>query len=297
MSVDALAARLRRPLVWPVAAVFTLASLSALVVGDDTDAPPAGRAGLGSTAAAEADGAGGPSPAGSSSDEVPAAGDEGPAADEAAVAGAPLGASVVPAAGVHRYQVQSTDENGTSTVEEERREIEVLSGDRTSGTVQISARLDGESQVSVLDWSPTGALVRSTRIESPAGPSQDCAWDPPFPELGALSQGATWRIDSTCRAPVGGIDTHFTIRGGGEVTGQATVEFAGQELRVWQIARDRTTTIEAEAGGRSLRQTAREQGTLFFDPTRGLVIRSDVTVTLEGTQTGVTRRVSVLQAP
>lgn len=296
MSVASLAERLRRPLVWLIGAVFTLASLSALALGDDPARSRAGRAGLGSSAPVASGGAESPQPpAGSGGDAAPA-GETVPPDGGAPSAAAPLGVSVVPAAGVHRYEVQTTAEDGSSTVQEERREIEVLSGDRTGATVRITARLDDERQVSVLDWTPSGALVRSTRIESSAGGSQECTWDPPFPELGALGAGATWRIDSTCQAPVGGVDTRFTIRGGGEVTGQATVGFGGQELRVWQIARDRTTTIEADVGGRSLRQTAREQGTLFFDPARGLVIRSDVTVTLEGPQTGVTRRVSVLQA-
>lgn len=296
MSVASLAERLRRPLVWPIGAVFTLATLSALAVGDDPGTPRADRAGIGSAASVPTDGAESPQPTTAPGEGAAPPGETVSPDGEVPTAAAPLGASVVPAAGVHRYQVQTTAEDGTSTVQEERREIEVLTGDRTVATVRVTARLDDESQVSVLDWTPTGVLVRSTRIESSAGTSQDCTWDPPFPELGALGEGATWRIDSTCRAPVGGVDTRFTIRGGGEVTGQATVVFQDQELRVWRIARDRTTTIEADVGGRSLRQTAREQGTLFFDPTRGLVIRSDVTVTLEGAQTGVTRRVSVLQA-
>lgn len=281
---------------WPIGAVFALASLSALAVGDDPSTPRADRAGIGSSASVPSDGAESPQPTAAPGNEAVPPGETVPPDGGAPAAVTPLGASVVPAAGVYRYEVQTTAEDGTSTVQEERREIEVLSGDRTVATVRISARLHDESQVSVLDWTPTGALVRSTRIESSAGTSQECTWDPPFPELGALGDGATWRIESTCQTPVGGVDTRFTIRGRGEVTGQATVVFGGREVRVWQIIRDRTTTIEADVGGRSLRQTAREQGTLFFDPAQGLVIRSDVTVTLEGAQTGVTRRVSVLRA-
>jgi hypothetical protein len=85
------------------------------------------------------------------------------------------------------------------------------------------------------------------------------------------------------------------VTGSGRVTGATTVESGGRQLAVWQIARDRTTTISAVVGADELRQVVREEGTVLFDPARGVVVRSDVTVTLEGAQSGVTQRTSVLQ--
>lgn len=86
----------------------------------------------------------------------------------------------------------------------------------------------------------------------------------------------------------------FTVSGTSRVVGEAVASLGTEEVRVWQIERDRTTDIAAALGDQTLSQQAREQGTLFFDPVRGVVIRSDVTVTLSGSQTGVTRRVSAL---
>lgn len=297
MSVSTIADRLRRPLVGVIAAVFALGVASSVLVDPDPSAVDARRAGAGAVGSPDvaADGVvGGPGSA------VPVPGDPAAGGIDAVVVappdpGAPpLGPAAVPAAGVYRYEVQTTAD-GQSTVQEELREIEVLGGDRTAGTVQISARLAGESQVSVLDWSPAGAMVRSTRIESSGGSGQDCAWSPPFPELGSLGAGATWSLDSSCRTVVGGIDTGFRITGTGRVSGEAVLIVGEERVRVWQIERDRTTDISAELGAQSLTQQAREQGTLFLDPARGVVIRSDVTVTLTGARTGTSRRVSVLR--
>lgn len=299
MTVPAVAERLERPLAWAIGAVLSVGLLGALVVEPVPSAREARRPAA--TAGGPGDGSGSEpgAPATDASGEaaVGAGGDGQPAAPTpaATVPEEPLGVSAVPAPGVYRYEVQTTDEAGESVLQEELREVTAISGDRASGTIELSARLAGEDQVSVIDWSPTGALVRSTRIETPGGPSQDCSWDPPFAELGALGEGQTWTLDSTCRATVAGVGTSFRVTGSGQVVGSATVAFGGGEVRVWQIRRDRTTVIEAEVGGTNRRQVAREAGTLFFDPGRGVVIRSDVTVTLTGPREGVTRRVSVLQ--
>ncbi len=290
MAMSDLATRLQRPLAGVIVVVLSLASLSALRY----EAPAAEVDTTRSGGSADGGSTGGPG------DDVVASSTTAPdggvdaGAPLPADGSAPLGASVVPTPGTYRYEVTVTSGTDTS-VQEEQRVIEILSGDQTDAVVQLSARLAGESQVSVLDWSPGGAFVRSTRIEDASGPSQDCTWSPAFPEFGALAPGASWTLDSTCQTPVGGIDTTFTVTGTGRVVGTATVDVAGVAVTVWQIERDRTTTIQASFGPRTVTQQAREQGTISFDPNRGIVVRSDVTVTLTGTQSGQTRRVSVLQ--
>ncbi len=206
---------------------------------------------------------------------------------------APLGPVTVPAPGVYRYDIDAVSD-GVSTSRVEEREITVVGEEGASSIVQVVARSDGERQVSVLDWSPDGVVVRSTRIESDDGASQDCSWDPPFIEFGALAAGSDWSLDSTCTTDVAGLATTFVVTGSGRVTGEAEVVHAGVSVRVWQFVRDRTTTITARVGTDDVEQVVREAGTFFIDPVRGLVLRSDVTATLSGTQQGVTRRTSVL---
>lgn len=292
---DQLAARLAGPLRGVIATVAALGVLSALLVDPAPTTADASRA-------ATAGGAPSAEPGAAPAPGDPAAAPSGGSAPPGGAPGAPpaggaaptLGRSVVPVAGIYRYEVQSTRDGSTSTQPEER-EIVQLSGDQTRGLVQITARLEGESQVSVIDWSPEAALVRSTRIESAVGVSRDCTWSPPFAEFGALAEGSSWNLSSVCQTDVGGIETTFEVTGSGRVSGATTVESGGRQVAVWQIGRDRTTTISAVVGGDQLRQIVREEGTILFDPARGVVVRSDVTVTLEGAQSGVTRRTSVLQ--
>jgi hypothetical protein len=292
---DQLAARLAGPLRGVIATVAALGVLSALLVDPAPTTADASRS-------ATAEGAPSAEPGAAPAPGDPAAAPPGGPAAPGGAPGAPpaggappaLGRSVVPVAGIYRYEVQATRDGTTSTQPEER-EIVQLSGDQTRGLVQITARLEGESQVSVIDWSPEAALVRSTRIESAVGASRDCTWSPPFAEFGALADGSSWNLSSVCQTDVGGIETTFEVTGSGRVTGATTVESGGRRIAVWQIDRDRTTTISAVVGADELRQVVREEGTILFDPARGVVVRSDVTVTLEGAQTGVTRRTSVLQ--
>ena len=297
--IEILAARMRRPLRGVIGAVGAVGLLSAVLV-EPGDGAGVGRAGIATVdPMPDPAGPGAPAP-GVAPVEDPAvvappgdvAADPG-AAPAAGPGPAELGDAVVPQPGSYRYEVRST-RDGRSSVAQERREIVQLAGDRRSGLVQISAEIDGERQVSVLDWSPAVALVRSTRLESAAGSSQDCSWTPPFPELGTLTQGSTWSLDSTCQTTVGGIDTTFVIQGTGRVVGPATITFEGQAVPVWQIERDRTTSITASLGQDRLRQQVREQGMLFWDPARGIAMRTDVTVTLEGEERSVTQRTSVL---
>lgn len=205
------------------------------------------------------------------------------------------GLSSVPVAGLYRYRVEST-RDGSTTVEDEEREIVQLSGDRQQGLVQITARMGDERQISVVDWSPQAALVQSTRIESGDTIGQDCAWSPPFPEFGALAEGSTWQVASTCRTEVGGIPTHFEVSGGGWVVEPVTVSTPGGDVPTWRIERFRSTRITAVLDGDELEQRVDEQGTFFFDPVRGVVVRSEVEVRLEGAQHGTTQRISVLQS-
>ena len=293
---DQLAARLAGPLRGVIAIVGALGVLSALLVDPSPTTADASRSttagGVPSAEPGAVPGSGDPAAA---PPDGPAPPDGGPgAAPTGGAVAAALGRSVVPVAGVYRYEVQSTRDGSTSTQPEER-EIVQLSGDQTRGLVQITARLEGESQVSVIDWSPEAALVRSTRIESAVGASRDCTWSPPFAEFGALAEGSSWNLSSVCQTDVGGIETTFEVTGSGRVTGATTIESGRRQVSVWQIARDRTTTISAVVGADELRQIVREEGTILFDPARGVVVRSDVTVTLEGAQSGVTQRTSVLQ--
>lgn len=293
---ELIAARLMGPLRAVIGAVAAAGILSALLVDPAPAEQGTDRAGgLPPPALAVPAGPGTPaSPGSGTAAPGPPLAAEAPPVPEDPAAPVALGPSVVPVPGVYRYQVRSTT-GGVANVEEERREVEQLSGDRTAGTVRITARLEGESQVSVLDWSPQAAVVRTTRIETGTDAGRDCTWSPPFTELGALALGSTWSVDSRCDAPVGGIHTAFEIRGSGRVVGRATIDHGGTTVPVWHVERDRTTTITAEVAGDRLVQTVHERGNLFLDPARGVVLRSDVTITFDGEQQGVTTRTSVLQ--
>lgn len=204
-----------------------------------------------------------------------------------------LGAAVVPAPGLYRYEVDAV-RLGTRTTRSEEREITLVGEEGGSSIVQIVARSEGEQQVSVLDWSSDGVFVRSTRIESGDATTQDCTWEPSFPEFGPLGPDAAWSLASTCTFEVAGLPTTFVVTGTGRVAGRAEVVHGGSTVPVWQVERDRTTTITATVGANTVEQVVREMGTFFIDPARGLVLRSDVTHTLSGTQQAVTRRTSVL---
>ena len=296
--LETVTSRIRGPLRGVIAAVGALGLLGALLV-EPPEEIDSGRAGVpvpDLVTDPAAIGAPLPDPAAGSvpQDGAPPEDSAAPAPPPAGGAASPsLGPAAVPEAGTYRYEVRST-QDGRSSVQEEHREIVRLSGDRSDGRVQITARIEGESQVSVIDWSPAVALVRSTRIESAAGASQDCSWTPPFAEIGPLTHGSAWSLDSTCSTDVGGIDTTFVVTGTGRVVGTATIAFEGRDVPVWQVERDRTTSITASLGDERLEQEVHEQGTFWWDPARGIVMRSDVTVTLEGEQEGVTQRTSVL---
>lgn len=288
---ELIAARLMEPLRGVIGAVAAVGVLSALMIEPAPAEQGADRAGaLPSPVLAVPAGPGAPAP---QDPGAPLEAESAPVPEDPAAPVA-LGPSVVPVPGVYRYQVRSTTD-GVPVVQEERREVEQLAGDRTAGSVRITARLEGESQVSVLDWSPQGAVVRTTRIESGADQGRDCTWSPPFAEFGPLEPGSTWSLDSECRTPVAGIDTVFEVSGSGRVVGRATIDSGGTPVPVWHVERDRITTITALLAGDRLVQTVREQGSLFLDPARGVVVRSDVTITLDGAQRGVTTRTSVLQ--
>lgn len=279
--------RLRRALA-PVAAVLLgLGLLAAVSYETRSGADDPGRADLSEgtptpSPSAPIDPAGSPTP-------DPAD----PAASTTTVDPQPLGPAAVPAAGTYRYDIDEVRDGETATRVEER-EVTIVGEEGSTSVVQITARSDGERQVSVLGWSADGVFVRSTRIETDDGSTRDCAWDPAFTEFGVLAEGAAWTVDSTCTTEVAGLPTVFVVSGTGRVVGAAEVVHAGAPVRVWQVVRDRTTTITATVGNDDVEQIVNEVGTFFIDPARGLALRSDVTVTLSGTQTGETRRTSVL---
>lgn len=224
-------------------------------------------------------------------------GDDGPAQPSGApttVAG-PLGRSALPAPGVHRYEVVS-ERDGRSTTRTEEREVTVVEGGTDGAVLEVVVRADGEAQVSTIDWSPAGSIVRTTRIDSGSATGSPCGWDPPFTDLGPLEQGAEWTIDSSCETEVAGLPSTFLVQGSGRVVFETTQEHGGETVRVWQVERNRTTTITAQVGTESIQQVAHELGTILVDPARGLVLRSDLTVTLSGSQEGQSRRVTTLIA-
>ena len=210
-----------------------------------------------------------------------------PPADE------PLGPSVVPVAGTYRFLVRSTTD-GTTEDSDEVREIERLSGDDVEGQVRVTSRVDDQGQVAIVDWSEEGAIVRSIQVLTTVGDSDECTYDPPVVEVSALAPRSSWTNESRCDTTINGVPTTIAIAGRAEVIGTARIEVGGVEVDTWQIRIDRTTGFRAEASGQQFGQEAREQGDLFLDPARGLVVYSDVTVTLSGQRSGTTRRVSEL---
>ncbi len=252
-----------------------------------------------------ADGAvGGPEPVGTGTSIPPAATGATTADPGAPVTGAPaptddppaapvLGPAAVPAAGTYRYTVVSTGGAG-ETVEVEERTVVPRSGDHTTGVVEVRQRAGEHEQVSVLDWSPDGAVVRSTRMVSGVGTSEDCRWDPPFPELGRLAAGATWYFSSSCAATVEDVPTTFVVEGEGRVVGEDVVTVAGVATPVWRVERRRITEIRARLGDDEVVQRVEEAGVVFVDPARGLPVRSELTVTADGG--APTQRVTTLDS-
>jgi hypothetical protein len=276
--------RFRRALAVVIAAVLVIGVVAAGARRADDRAP--GRAGIDGVAADA------PQATNGSTETEPDGGDE-PAAPGDADTTVPLGPAAVPAPGVYRYDVdESRDDESSSRVEE--REITIVGEEGDATIVQVVARSEGERQVSVLGWSPGQVLVRTTRIENEDGSARDCTWEPAFIEFGTLEAGAAWTVESSCTTDVAGLATVFVVRGSSSVSGEAELVHAGTPVRVWQVTRDRTTTITATVGSEAVEQVVREVGTFSVDPARGLVLRSDVTVTLSGAQQGETRRTSVL---
>lgn len=223
---------------------------------------------------------------------APTAGPGGPA-DASSSTTAPLGPAAVPVAGSYRYRVEETTAAGATALTEETRIVEVLAGDRTTGVVQFIVQRADQRQVSILDWSPLGAVVRSTRLETATGTSRDCTWSPPFAEFGPLTTGAAWEVTSVCEAEVAGVPTTFELSGSGRVINEVTADVSGTPTPVWQIERNRRTRISATPGGVERTQVVAEFGYLLVDPARGLVVRSDLVTTVEDSQS-TTRRVAIL---
>lgn len=281
--------RFRRALVPVVALVLALGVLAA-AAGRPSDRDP------GRPDVADGEPSAPSAPEGVVPDEPadPGAGVNDPPGDTAATdPAAPLGPVAVPTAGVYRYDVDEV-RDGESTNRLEEREITLLGEEGDVSIVQVVARSDSERQVSVLAWSAQQVVVRSTRIETDDGSTRDCTWEPAVTEFGELAAGASWTVESSCTTDVAGLATDFVVRGSSRVVGEAEVVHGGTPTRVWQVSRDRTTTITATVGSDAVEQVVREVGTFFVDPARGLTLRSDVTVTLSGAQQGETRRTSVL---
>ena len=281
--------RFRRALVPVIAVVFGLAVLAAAATAPSDQDP--GRPDA-AQQTPDASTTTAPGAAVTEVSSVPADGEPAPTSAPPPTTG-PLGPAVVPAPGVYRYDVDEVRDGEASTRSEER-EISVLGEEDGATIVQLVASSDGERQASVLAWSPDQVQVRSTQIETEGAPARDCSWAPPFLEFGRLENGGQWTVESTCTTDVAGLPTTFVVRGASRVVGEAEVVHAGAPARVWQVARDRTTTITATVGNDAVEQVVREVGTFFIDPARGLTLRSDVTVTLSGAQQGESRRTSVL---
>lgn len=200
---------------------------------------------------------------------------------------------VVPAAGEYRYEVRVT-RDGTSNTVEEVRTVARLDGDDTRGTVQLEVRTGDQRQISILEWASDAVEVRSTRVPTTVDEGTDCMWNPPILEFGPMADGSAWTVDSTCQADVGGVPTTFEVTGSARVVGDVVIDIAGSPVQVWRIERQRTTVISASIGGDQVEQRVEEQGDLFVDPTRGIVVQSDVLVTSTGAQAASTRRQSTL---
>lgn len=199
-----------------------------------------------------------------------------------------------PVPGTYRYQVTTTS-GADSTVRTEEREISLLEDTADGVLLRVVARSDEEAQVSVLDWSPRGSFVRSTQVVTDGTPAEECVWDPPLTDLGPLESGSSWTVDSSCTTSVTGLATDFQVLGSGRVVRETEVTVGGARVRAWEIQRDRTTVISTTVAERTLEQRAREVGTIYVDAVRGIIVRSDVVVTLSGQQSGENRRVVVLE--
>lgn len=282
--------RLLRPLAAAVAVVMALGLVGAAVVDRSADGDDP------TEAAVTPVGDVGPVPRapGVGTDDVVAESPGGGAAAQAAPTTVPAlllpSSAAVPAPGTHRYEVTSTTDGSTSGSVEEV-EVTRLSGGDAAGAVQIAQRTDGRGQVSVLDWSPSGAQVRSTEIDE----GSSCTWEPPITEFGVLEPGATWSVDSRCTTTVAGADTTVDVTGTGRVAASQTVTAGGGPVDVWRIERQRTTVLRATVGGDAVEQRVDESSVIFFDPARGIAVRREATVTRSGEQTGTTERISVLQ--
>lgn len=205
-----------------------------------------------------------------------------------------LGPPAVPQPGTYVFDVVVIRDGSSSTVEEVR-EITRIDGDDSTGTVRVEVRTDDQRQISTLGWSPTEVEVRSTRVASAAGGGEDCRWDPPVTEFASFMPGGQWSVSSSCQTTVAGSPSTFAVLGDGTVVGEAVVSLGGVDVPVWRVERDRTTRITGTVAGSPVEQEVREQGILFLDPVRGLVVQSDVTVTVRGEVDSVTRRQSTLR--
>lgn len=210
-----------------------------------------------------------------------------PTDTDPAVAGDGVRGPAVPAVGTYRYRVTTSVPDGAETVSAETRTFEDLGADEGSRIVRLSVVAGEQEQVSDLRWGSNGVVVLSTSIASPEAGGSPCTWSPPFTEVGGLAEGVSWAVDSSCDTDVGGIPTRFQVSGQGAVVGPEDITVAGVLRSTWRIERTRITDITADGG---LRQTATESGQLWIDPVAGVVVRSSLTVRLDGVQSGSSTR-------
>lgn len=203
------------------------------------------------------------------------------------------GALERPAPGTYTYEVTSGREGATGP-DTETRIVRPLEGRPGEPNVEITTVADGQRQVARLVWSSSGALVRSTTVATGEASGAPCTWEPPFPEVGALEEGASWTVASTCTTEIDGFATTIEVDGRTEVRGSTVVDVGDRRVAVLELERDRSTRVVSSVGDDALDQTVREAGTLYLDPTRGLIVRSEVRVTVSGARAEEYDRRSVL---
>lgn len=118
-------------------------------------------------------------------------------------------------------------------------------------------------------WRGDGLYVLVTTFDI-GGQESTCDWGPDFKNLATpLSVGVTWSYATSCTVMFGTTPVKIDRTGQFEVAGLARIQVAGEVLDVWKIESVEETTFGAFG-------SSREEGTGFFSPPHGLVVKSEV---------------------
>lgn len=198
------------------------------------------------------------------------------------------GAVGPPRAGSYTYSYTRQTQDGSESGE--RTDVVADKGG-SGGDRRQSIRQERQEGAFTSDvaWRGDGLHVLSTTFDI-GGQETTCDWEPDFKNLATpLSVGATWSYATSCTVMFGTTPVKIDRTGQFDVTELTRITVAGEVLDVWKIESVEDTTFGAFG-------SSREEGTGFFSPPHGLLVKSEVRASGSGQgQAGTVTEQSELQ--